>query len=107
LADGARLGPYYTIMGPRFSTGLGIAAASLLAAVWLICLRSAFAAVPLTLGLPIRCAVGLTRVSSARRPLPLGSGLGMSFWTILALAASVFMLTTIWRRWPSGRRGVA
>jgi hypothetical protein len=50
--------PCYTIMGPRFSTGLGIAAASLLAAVWLICLRSAFAAVHFTLGLPIRTAVG-------------------------------------------------
>ena len=89
--------PCYTIMGPRFSTGVGIAAASLLAAVWLICLRSAFAAVHFTLGLPIRCAVGTATgfigVSAVALWVP---GLGMSFWTILALAASVFTLTTIW-----------
>ena len=42
--------PCYTLMGPRFSTGVGLAAASLLAAVWLVSLRSAFAAVHFTLG---------------------------------------------------------
>ena len=89
--------PCYTIVGPRFSTGLGIGAASLLTVVWLISLRSAFAAVHFTLGVPIRCAVGTTTgfvaVSAVALWVP---GLGMSGWTILALAAAVFTLTTIW-----------
>jgi FlaA1/EpsC-like NDP-sugar epimerase len=89
--------PCYTIMGPRFSTGVGIAAASLLAAVWLICLRSAFAAVHFTLGVPIRCAVGTATGFVGASAVALWvPGLGMSGWTILALAASVFTLTTIW-----------
>ena len=89
--------PCYTIVGPRFSTGLGIGAASLLTVVWLISLRSAFAAVHFTLGVPIRCAVGTTTgfvaVSAVALWVP---GLGMSGWTILGLAAAVFTLTTIW-----------
>jgi exopolysaccharide biosynthesis polyprenyl glycosylphosphotransferase len=89
--------PCYTIVGPRFSTGLGIGAASLLTAVWLISMRSAFAAVHFTLGVPIRCAVGTATgfvgVSAVALWVP---GLGMSGLTILALAAAVFTLTTIW-----------
>ena len=89
--------PCYTIVGPRFSTGMGVAAASLLAAVWLLCLRSAFAAVHLTLGAPVRCAVGtatgLVGVSAVAVWIP---GMGMELSTILALGASVFTLTTIW-----------
>lgn len=89
--------PCYTIMGPRFSTGIGIAAASLLAAVWLICMRSAFAAVHFTLGIPIRCAVGTATGFVGASAVALWvPGLGMSGWTILALAASVFTLTAIW-----------
>jgi exopolysaccharide biosynthesis polyprenyl glycosylphosphotransferase len=89
--------PCYTIMGPRFSTGLGIAAASLLTAVWLISLRSAYAAVHFTLGAPIRCAVGsVTGFVGASAVALWVPGLGMSGWTILALALSVFVLTTIW-----------
>lgn len=89
--------PCYTIVGPRFSTGTGLAAASLLAAVWLISLRSAFAAVHPTLGAPVRCAVGtatgLVGVSAVALWIP---GMGMELSTILALGASVFTLTTIW-----------
>jgi exopolysaccharide biosynthesis polyprenyl glycosylphosphotransferase len=89
--------PCYTIMGPRFSTGIGIAAASLLAAVWLICMRSAFAAVHFTLGIPIRCAVGTATGFIGASAVALWvPGLGMSGWTVLALAASVFTLTAIW-----------
>jgi exopolysaccharide biosynthesis polyprenyl glycosylphosphotransferase len=89
--------PCYAIMGPRFSIGVGVAAASLLAAVWLICLRSAFAAVHLTLGVPIRCAVGTATGFVGASAVALWvPGQGMSFWTILALAASVFTLTAIW-----------
>jgi exopolysaccharide biosynthesis polyprenyl glycosylphosphotransferase len=89
--------PCYAILGPRFSFATGIAAASLLAAVWLICLRSAFAAVHLTLGVPIRCAVGtVTGFVGASAVALWVPGHGMSFWTILALAASVFTLTAIW-----------
>jgi exopolysaccharide biosynthesis polyprenyl glycosylphosphotransferase len=89
--------PCYTIVGPRFSAGTGFAAASLLAVVWLISLRSAFAAVHLTLGAPVRCAVGaatgLVGVSAVALWIP---GMGMELSTILALGASVFTLTTIW-----------
>jgi exopolysaccharide biosynthesis polyprenyl glycosylphosphotransferase len=89
--------PCYTIMGPRFSTGVGIAAASLLAAVWLISLRSAFAAVHFTLGVPIRCAVGAATGFVGASAVALWvPGLGMSGWTILALAVSVFTFVTIW-----------
>jgi exopolysaccharide biosynthesis polyprenyl glycosylphosphotransferase len=89
--------PCYAIMGPRFSLGVGVAAASLLAAVWLICLRSAFAAVHLALGVPIRCAVGTATGFVGASAVALWvPGQGMSFWTILALAVSVFTLTAIW-----------
>jgi exopolysaccharide biosynthesis polyprenyl glycosylphosphotransferase len=89
--------PCYTIMGPRFSTGIGFAAASLLAAVWLICMRSAFGAVHFTLGVPIRCAVGTATGFVGASAVALWvPGLGMAGWTILALAASVFTLTAIW-----------
>jgi exopolysaccharide biosynthesis polyprenyl glycosylphosphotransferase len=90
--------PCYTLMGYRFGpSGTAFAAGALLAAVWLVSLRSAFAAVHLTLGAPVRCAVGTTTgivgVSAVALWVP---GLGMSLSTILALAASVFTLTTIW-----------
>jgi exopolysaccharide biosynthesis polyprenyl glycosylphosphotransferase len=89
--------PCYTIMGPRFSTGMGVAAASLLAAVWLVCMRSGFAAVPFTLGVPIRCAVGTATGFVGASAVALWvPGLGMSLWTLLALAASVFTLTAVW-----------
>jgi exopolysaccharide biosynthesis polyprenyl glycosylphosphotransferase len=90
--------PCYLLMGYRFGpSGLAVAAASLLAAVWLISLRSAFAAVHFTLGWPVRCAVGtltgMIGVSAVALWVP---GLGMSSSTILALSVSVFALTTIW-----------
>ena len=89
--------PCYAVMGPRFSAGVGLAAATALAVVWLVALRSAFTAVHLTLGVPIRCAVGTVTgfvgVSALALWVP---GLGMSGWTILALGLAVFTLTTIW-----------
>jgi exopolysaccharide biosynthesis polyprenyl glycosylphosphotransferase len=89
--------PCYTIMGPRFSTGMGVAAASLLAAVWLVSMRSGFAAVPFSLGVPIRCAAGTATGFVGASAVALWvPGLGMSLWTLLALAASVFTLTAVW-----------
>jgi exopolysaccharide biosynthesis polyprenyl glycosylphosphotransferase len=90
--------PCYLLTSYRFGpSGIAVAASLLLAAVWLISLRSAFAAVHLTLGIPVRCAVGtatgLVGVSAMALWVP---GLGMSTSTLLALAASVFVLTTIW-----------
>jgi exopolysaccharide biosynthesis polyprenyl glycosylphosphotransferase len=90
--------PCYTLMGYRFgASGIAFAGASLLAVVWLTCLRSAFAAVHFTLGTPVRCAVGtltgMVGVSAVALWVP---GLGMSTATIVALAASVFTLVTIW-----------
>jgi exopolysaccharide biosynthesis polyprenyl glycosylphosphotransferase len=90
--------PCYMLMGYRFGpTSIAVAAASLLTAVWLISLRSAFAAVHFTLGPAVRCAVGtvtgVVGVSAVALWVP---GLGMSSSTILALAVSVFTLTTIW-----------
>jgi exopolysaccharide biosynthesis polyprenyl glycosylphosphotransferase len=90
--------PCYMLMGYRFGpSGTAFAAASLLTLVWLISLRSAFAAVHFTLGAPVRCAVGtltgLVGVSALALWVP---GLGMSSTTILALAVSVFALTAIW-----------
>jgi exopolysaccharide biosynthesis polyprenyl glycosylphosphotransferase len=90
--------PCYTLMGYRFGpTGYGIAAASLLTAVWLVSFRSAFAAVHFTLGPAVRCAVGtltgIVGVSAVALWVP---GLGMSSSTILIMAVSVFALTTIW-----------
>jgi len=91
--------PCFVLMGHRFaSPALALGAASLLAAVWLISLRSAFAAVHLTLGEPVRCAVGtiigLVGVSAVALWIP---GMGMDLTTILALGASVFVLTTAWQ----------
>jgi exopolysaccharide biosynthesis polyprenyl glycosylphosphotransferase len=90
--------PCYTLMGYRFGpSGVALAGASLLTVVWLIALRSAFAAVHFTLGAPVRCAVGtltgMVGVSAVALWVP---GLGMSLTTILALAVSVFALSTIW-----------
>jgi exopolysaccharide biosynthesis polyprenyl glycosylphosphotransferase len=90
--------PCFVVMGPRFSSPvLAVGAASLLAAVWLIALRSAFDAVHLTLGEPVRCAVGtamgLVGVSAVALWVP---GMGMDLTTILALGALVFGLTTSW-----------
>jgi exopolysaccharide biosynthesis polyprenyl glycosylphosphotransferase len=90
--------PCFALMGPRFpSPGVAVGAASLLSAVWLISMRSAFAAVHLTLGAPVRCAVGtatgLVGVSAVALWIP---GMGMKLSTILALGVSVFTLTTIW-----------
>jgi exopolysaccharide biosynthesis polyprenyl glycosylphosphotransferase len=90
--------PCYTLMGYRFGpSATALAAATLLTAVWLVSLRSAFAAVHFTLGAAVRTAVGTTTgivgVSAIALWVP---GLGMSSTTILALALSVFTLTTIW-----------
>jgi exopolysaccharide biosynthesis polyprenyl glycosylphosphotransferase len=90
--------PCYMLMGYRFGpSGTGAAAASLLAIVWLVSLRSGFAAVHFTLGPAVRCAVGtvtgIVGVSAVALWVP---GLGMSLSTVLALAVSVFTLTTIW-----------
>jgi exopolysaccharide biosynthesis polyprenyl glycosylphosphotransferase len=86
------------LMGYRFGpSGIAVAGASLLTMVWLVSLRSAFAAVHFTLGPHVRCAVGTLTgavgVSAVALWVP---GLGMSSSTILALAVSVFTLTTVW-----------
>jgi exopolysaccharide biosynthesis polyprenyl glycosylphosphotransferase len=90
--------PCYMLMGYRFGpTGIALAAASLLTIVWLVSLRSGFAAVHFTLGPTVRCAVGtLTGVVGVSAVALWVPGLGMSSSTILALAVSVFTLTTIW-----------
>jgi exopolysaccharide biosynthesis polyprenyl glycosylphosphotransferase len=90
--------PCYMLMGYRFGpSGTALAASSLLASVWLISLRSAFAAVHFTLGPAVRCAVGtLTGVIGVSAVALWVPGLGMSTSTILALAVSVLALTTIW-----------
>jgi len=90
--------PCYTLMGHRFGpSGTALAASSLLTTVWLISLRSAFAAVHLTLGSAIRSGVGtltgMVGVSAVALWVP---GLGMSSSTILALALSVFALSAVW-----------
>jgi exopolysaccharide biosynthesis polyprenyl glycosylphosphotransferase len=90
--------PCLAFAGYRFGpSGTAFAASLLLASVWLICLRSARAAVHFTLGIPVRTAVGtvtgLVGVSAMALWVP---GLGMSTPTLLLLALSVFTLTVIW-----------
>jgi exopolysaccharide biosynthesis polyprenyl glycosylphosphotransferase len=90
--------PCYTVMGYRFGpSGVALASSTLLTVVWLVSLRSAFAAVHFTLGAPVRCAVGtltgMVGVSAVALWVP---GLGMELTTILGLALSVFALTTTW-----------
>jgi exopolysaccharide biosynthesis polyprenyl glycosylphosphotransferase len=90
--------PCYTLMGYRFGpSATALAGSTLLASVWLVSLRSAFAAVHFTLGPAVRTAVGTTTgmvaVSAVAMWVP---GLGMSTSTIVALTISVFALTTIW-----------
>ena len=90
--------PCYMLMGYRFGpSAMAVAGASLLAAVFVVCLRSAFGAVHFTLGAPVRCAVGsvtgMVGVSAVALWVP---GLGMSGTTILALTVSVFALSTVW-----------
>jgi exopolysaccharide biosynthesis polyprenyl glycosylphosphotransferase len=90
--------PCFTFMGHRFGPGrFSLAASVLLAGVWLICLRSAYAAVHPTLGAPVRCAAGtitgFVGVSAVALWIP---GMGMSLSTITVLAVSVFALSTVW-----------
>jgi exopolysaccharide biosynthesis polyprenyl glycosylphosphotransferase len=90
--------PCFAFASYRFGpSGAAFAASLLLASVWLICLRSARAAVHFTLGIPVRTAVGtmtgLVGVSAMALWVP---GLGMSTSTLLVLALSVFTLTSIW-----------
>jgi exopolysaccharide biosynthesis polyprenyl glycosylphosphotransferase len=90
--------PCYALTGYRFgSSAMAFAASLLLASVWLICLRSARAAVHFTLGIPVRTAVGtvtgLVGVSAVALWVP---GLGMSTATLVGLALAVFTLTSIW-----------
>ena len=90
--------PCYMLMAYRFGpSAAALGASSLLAAVWLVSLRSAFTAVHFTLGSAFRTAVGtatgMVGVSAVALWVP---GLGMSASTIAALALSVFALTTIW-----------
>jgi exopolysaccharide biosynthesis polyprenyl glycosylphosphotransferase len=86
------------LMGYRFGPSpYAFAGSALLAGVWLVSLRSAFAAVHFTLGPTVPTAVGtatgLVGVSAVALWVP---GLGMSTSTILALTLSVFTLTAIW-----------
>jgi exopolysaccharide biosynthesis polyprenyl glycosylphosphotransferase len=90
--------PCYMLMGYRFGPSpYAFAGSALLAVVWLVSLRSAFAAVHFTLGPTVPTAVGtatgLVGVSAVALWVP---GLGMSTPTILALTLSVFTLTAIW-----------
>ena len=90
--------PCYMLMGYRFGPSLyAFAGSALLAGVWLVSLRSAFAAVHFTLGSTVPTAVGtatgMVGVSAVALWVP---GLGMSASTILALTLSVFTLTAIW-----------
>ncbi len=90
--------PCYALMGYRFGlSATALVASSLLTAVWLVSLRSAFAAVHFTLGPAVRAAAGtatgMVGVSALALWVP---GLGMSSSTIVVLTISVFALTTIW-----------
>jgi exopolysaccharide biosynthesis polyprenyl glycosylphosphotransferase len=90
--------PCYTLMGYRFGlSATALVASSLLTLVWLVSLRSAFAAVHFTLGPAVRTGVGtatgMVGVSALAVWVP---GLGMSMSTIAALTFSVFVLTAIW-----------
>ena len=90
--------PCFTFAVHRFGPGqFAVAASLLLSAVWLICLRSAFAAVHPTLGSPVRCAVGtitgFVGVSAVALWIP---GMGMGLSTVIVLAVSVFALGTVW-----------
>jgi exopolysaccharide biosynthesis polyprenyl glycosylphosphotransferase len=66
-------------------------------AVWLVCLRSAFAAVHFTLGPAVRSAVGTATGLLAMSALGLWvPSLRLPLSTLLVLTISVFVLSTIW-----------
>jgi exopolysaccharide biosynthesis polyprenyl glycosylphosphotransferase len=73
--------------------------ASLVSAVWFLTLRSAFGAVPFTLGPAVRTGVGtltgLVVISAFNFWVP-GSGMRLSASTLALMAISVFALTTLW-----------
>ena len=90
--------PVYMLSADEYSSQWGaVAAASVVAVVWLAALRSAFGAVHLTLGPAIRAAfgtiTGLVVVSAFSLWMP---GLQLPPSTLAAAAISVFVLTTIW-----------
>ena len=92
-----RVGSLLRDHGPAILPGRRVRGGNALASVWLVSLRSAFSAVHLTLGVPIRCAVGTATGFVGASALALWvPGLGMAGWTILGLALAVFTLTTIW-----------
>ena len=117
----AELGRAVTIWVPVFlvtagrmnSPAAALLSASLLAIVWLFTLRSAFGAVPYTLGPAVPASVGtltgLVVVSALTLWVPLPhSSLPAS--ALLVMAVSVFFLTTawevVWRRLFAAKRRV-
>jgi exopolysaccharide biosynthesis polyprenyl glycosylphosphotransferase len=92
--------PVFVVATERISSSAtGILAASLIAAVWFFSLRSAFAAVPFTLGPAVPASVGtltgLVFVSALTFWVPL-PGPGLSLSALALMAVSVFCLTTLW-----------
>jgi exopolysaccharide biosynthesis polyprenyl glycosylphosphotransferase len=92
--------PVVALTADRHSSlGASILTSTLVATVWFVALRSAFRAVPFTLGPTVPAAVGtltgLVVVSALVFWIPL-SGLELSVTTLVLMAISVFALRTIW-----------
>jgi exopolysaccharide biosynthesis polyprenyl glycosylphosphotransferase len=92
--------PVFVLTFAQMSSALAtVALSSLVAAVWVFTVRSAFRAVPFTLGAAVPSAVGtltgLIVVSALNFWLPLlGAELALS--TLALMAVSVFSLSTLW-----------
>jgi exopolysaccharide biosynthesis polyprenyl glycosylphosphotransferase len=126
LSEGACTRPYDSAIGRAFAesgrivlvwlavyagylgepTPSGFLTVSLLAAVWVVAFRSAFAAghytVDSTITVAIGAATGLVLVSALNEWVP---GLGLTVPRLLATAAAIFGLVAVWE-WLVRRAGV-
>jgi exopolysaccharide biosynthesis polyprenyl glycosylphosphotransferase len=92
--------PVFALTADRItSPAATVLVASLASTVWFLTLRSAYGAVPFTLGPAVRTSVGtltgLVVISAFNFWIP-ASGMRLSASTLAVMAISVFALTTLW-----------
>jgi exopolysaccharide biosynthesis polyprenyl glycosylphosphotransferase len=106
--------PVFVLAADRISSfGTSLLVASILSTVWFLTIRSAFGAVPFTLGPAVPTSVGtltgLVVISALYFWMPL-PGVGLSVSTLALMAISVFALATsweaVWRRQIAAKRRV-
>jgi exopolysaccharide biosynthesis polyprenyl glycosylphosphotransferase len=89
--------PAFAVTADRLSSAAAtVAVATLVGAIWFLAMRSAFSAVPFTLGPSVPAAVGSVTGLVAVSAFTLWFGIGLSASALFVLAVSVFALSATW-----------